>query len=595
MQLFRNPSLILLCAIIKNSTSNLDATNNKTMEKCAAKVVETVKTHCMIIISDSNSDLVYNLLILETGHIFVSTKSNLQLGNLECTPTSYVIVLADFYNYEGILKGFYGSQLWNPRAKFFVIHNGTGKVRDLFKVSWEYFLLNLIILDQSRKIYSYSPFENGACGNYHSYREVYNCDINLYPTMHLLFRGKLPKVFNGCPVRVLPIKVEPHVIDIKSTTPGIEISLLKEIAIRSNLSLILIENNFTDWGHKFPDGTYSLMYHELSKKNTDVVVGMVVTNASFYYDFDGTVVYNQDLVTFFVPTAQMIDGWRNFIHVFDNGVWASTCVTLLVVPLSWWILGKTIKGPHALGSLVDCIFRTFEILFTAYGVRFKKTLLRYLFWTWCVTCLILSSAYQTKLISFLTKPAYEHQMTTFAEMVDSQLPYGGFPLLKSLMNESGNEVFLKVFRNWISCPLTIECVNRTAEKRDFAVFKSTKIINYLMPRLYTYPDGRKKLYKLKDVITVYQIHMRMIRGLPYYETFNQLILKIVENGLFSKWSADLESAKKYKVFNEFKQLSVGHLKIIFMVYMIGNFLAFITFLLEICLHRYFRKPLAFYN
>lgn len=587
MQWLKASSVILLCIL---SISNSNAENEVSIFKtCAVSTIESIKTRCMLIITDTYYGLVDDIIKLEVVHVFVNTKSKFKLGNLQCTPTLYVILFAELDNYRKILEDFYRTQLWNPRAKFFVIHSGTGILREVFKISWEFFIINLIVLDQS-KMYSYFPFENGACGGFDNYQQIYNCESDVYPIADLLFNNSLPVLFNECPVRVLALKVEPYVIDTESAeNPGIEILLLREVAARSNLSLTFIKNNFTSWGTKFPDGTYSLMYEELSKRRTDILVGLFMLNISFYYDFEDTMVYNQDVTTFFVPTANLGDGWKNFILVFDNWVWLSMSTTMLVVPISWWIMGKAIKGPHALGGLQDCIFRTFEILFTAHSLPLKNTLLKYLFWMWCAACLILNSAYQTKLTSFLTKPAYERQITTIAEMVQSKLSYGGFPSVKCLMNETGNEVYLTVLRNWIACPLSIECLNRSADQRDFGVFKSVKIAKYLIPKIYTNSDGRPKLFQLKDVLTIYKIHMKMIRGLPYYQRINQLIPRIIENGLFSKWSADIESVRKYKVFNDFQRLGVHHLKIIFLVYIFGNALAFITFLLENGLHRYFKR------
>lgn len=578
------------CLISLISVNEVDALSNETaLKTCTANVIRAIKTNCTLIISDSFSDLLGEILKLTTAHVYISGISKMRLRSLDCTPTLYVIFASTTNNYKRIVEKFYRTQFWNPRAKFFVIYTGVEKLSAIFKISWDFFILNLAILDNAEKVYSYFPFERGMCGGFDAYREIYSCETVTDLSNGVLFNNRLPLVFNGCPVRILALKVEPHVIDIEDTDmPGIEILLLREVAARSNLSLVFINHNFTAWGNKFADGTYSLMYEELSKKRTDIMVGLVIANISLYCDFDESVVYNHDIITFFVPTAKMIDSWRNFMHVFDNCVWLALGVTLLAVPLTWWIIGKALKRPNALDSLQKCVFHIFEMLFTSNGIYQTSACLKYLFYLWCVFCLMLNSAYQTKLTSYLTKPAYEHQISTIAEMVDAGLSYGGFPLLRILMNETGNEVYLKVFKNFVNCPLTVECANRSAEKRDFGVFKSVKIINYLKPKIYTYPDGRPKLFQVKDVISIYKVQMKMIRGLPFYERINQLIPRIVENGLFAKWSKDVESNRKYISANEFKQLTVQHLKIVFIIYILGNSVAFVEFLLEI-VYNYYRN------
>lgn len=208
-------------------------------------------------------------------------------------------------------------------------------------------------------------------------------------------------------------------------------------------------------------------------------------------------------------------------------------------------------------------------------------MVRYLFALWCVVALTITSAYQSKLASFLTKSAYDHQISTIEELAESPIPIGGVPFVREMLKKEDGEHYQMIVRKWNNCPLTIDCVNRTANNRNFAVVKSLKTVNYLTPKIFTFPDGRPKLYGVRTTIVHFFVWFHTTKGLPYLSRFNHLIRGIQENGLISKWTRDVEQTKKFSPHSEYREVGIQHLKVVFFIYIAGNGLAIIIFLCEI--------------
>ncbi|KAI4470994.1 ionotropic receptor 20a-related [Holotrichia oblita] len=203
-----------------------------------------------------------------------------------------------------------------------------------------------------------------------------------------------------------------------------------------------------------------------------------------------------------------------------------------------------------------------------------------MFVLWSVYCFIMSCTFQSVLMSFLTMPTYEKQISNIRELAESDLNYGGFTTVREVFNFTSNKYNYKIFANWINCPVTEECINRTAEQRDFAVYKNSRQVNYLS-NYYVDSEGRSKLYRFKEN-QIYYIWAAFTKNFPIYAKYNELALRAGQAGLIEKWDKDTQSLIQETEYSRGTiPLTMNDLKLAFIVLLLGHALSFCTFLYEI--------------
>lgn len=381
----------------------------------------------------------------------------------------------------------------------------------------------------------------------------------------------------------------PFVLDpSKDPRPGVDISMLTELTKQTNITLVFVKHPFITWGYKYADGSFSEMYSILDQEGTDLQGGMMILNTSYDYDFDRTWAYAQDYATFLVPTALPVAEWKNYTLVFTNTVWLATLLTVVLLSIAWWIVGMTRSSAVSEGfeNFDYCILKVLCVLFSSFNDRPKSTLLRFFFLLWCVVGFLICNSYQGKLVSFLTKSAYEQEIKDVEGIASSSLTPGGHSILHQFLYDPSNKALMKLYTNWVQCELNTDCLNRTSRKRDFATIKSVKLAMYTMPK-FRNSDGSPSMVIIRDVIFKYVIGMLMLKGSHFQERFDEIIINMTENGMIGKWIGDLQYNEKFARQDVFKTLSIKHLKPLLLILYIGLTISFITFLIELCYYRRF--------
>lgn len=327
---------------------------------CAAKIAIFSQDKCTYIIDSSGSNVFSTMA--KAGITWISLNSSFKLEDTFhhfCTPDLYIVVINEMQQYHRFLLLFYSSSFWNPRAKFFVVSTADGSVDEIMTASWKFYAINVAVLNRTGKVYTYFPFEAGKCGNDVHVREVQDCANASKLSIKKIFTDKLPRfAFKHCPLRVMPLHVVPHVMNLQDEkSPGIEVFLIRELARRSQLRLQYVNNKFTTWGEKLLHGPYTLMYRAMLENKADVMLGMILANDSYYADFDSSICYNEDNAIFFVPVALPVAAWRSFIMIFDKVVWTVLMVSVLVMSATWWTIGSVTENSEGYNNIVNCFFR----------------------------------------------------------------------------------------------------------------------------------------------------------------------------------------------------------------------------------------------
>lgn len=523
--------------------------------------------HC----NETNDGITFN--DMNVTYVLLNTAKPVHSVELRWAPTIYVINCEDSREYLTIIKFLYLTRYWNPRAVFIVSVLQDQNMSEYARTSWNYGISFLYLLTSNGKLFTYSLYSNGSCGN----------NTNLYEVSSISRRKPL-LYFNNCPLRIMAAKILPYVIDpYDEINCGYEVTLIKEIAFHAKMVPVFINQTYPHWGQTKLNGSYSYMFRDLFEGNIDVVIGMVVAQSNWFgKDFDGTHIPGLEASHFYVPSAKPIDGWKNFTLVFSRTVWIALTVIIVFTSLAVYLVSKSSHKTVVYADLSKCIFITLRMSLSPQPAPTVCVYLRFILTLWCSSFLLINTAYQSQLISTLLKPAYEHQISSVEEVIhSSHLKYGGFDGLIEFFDAANEDIFKEIRKNWINCTLSTACLNRTAINRDFAVMKTVKTVTYYMQSMYRKPTGEFQIYKLDDYAFVYSISFALRRGSAYLVRFNSLIAALVENGLYNKWIDNIPSSLRKRHADQMVQLNLHHLKAAFLLLVAGYATATIIFLGEI--------------
>lgn len=508
----------------------------------------------------------------------------------------YIVILDNLQQCNAWFKKMYYLISWNPNGKFIIhLRDNLNNFIKIFELAWRYYILNILVVVISEGeifVHTYFPYNSDNCTVNLSTNFLFKCGDKYLPKS--IFPQKVPNNLKGCQLRMLALKLPPYVINPelskdKIKEVGIEVYMLHIMAKKMNFTENYLKNNYTDWGNKLSNGTYVGMYSVILNNNADFMFGMSTFKPE-YTELCSSKTYLYDQLYFFAPIAGEVPKWKNFIKIFKPSIWALIFVSLAINSLVWYGISK----------LNNFCNGTEEIYFSTYFLASWYTLLqgstqmptpssiRTLLIFWTMFSLIVYTSYQCQLISILTKPQYENQISSMEEILNSKMAFGFFPRVKSAFSDPNNELERRISSNYTVCPLTEECVNRTAFKRDFAVIKNSRQINYLTRKYYTSPDGKPLLYGFSIGFHVYP-RILARKGFPLLEKFDEFILKFRCHGLMHKWDKETSSTQRYDQQHQHSSLKIAHLLCGFFYLFFGLFLATVMFIVEIIWNKIINK------
>lgn len=503
--------------------------------------------------------------------------------NYACIPFTnlFIIIVPKCNELEELLQNF--ACQWTTFTKFLIISDHCETLK-IFQILWDFYIINAMVANQ-KKFYTYNPI-NEQCGkNISSSIIETDCERWLNITLK-------PAQFYNCDIKLVVVIIPPYVIDPTDVkNPGYEIIMVREFSKVLNFSIKYIPGNHTIWGHRFADGTYSILYNKLYIKEVDLMVGSVQSNESFIKDFSTTTCYTYAYLHFHAPRARILKGWQTFLLVFEVDVWCLFGISAVLTTFTWKYIAITRDECSEYRSLEECAFRIWCVILSSFNAQPKTSFLKQMFVLWSVYCFIMSSTFQSFLMSFLTKPTFEKQISNIRELAESGLNYGGYTTVREVFDFPSNKYNYKIFENWINCPITEECINRSAEQRDFAVYKNSRQVNYLS-NFYIDPQGRSKLYRFKEN-QIYYIWAAFSKNFPLFPKYNELALRAGQAGLIEKWDKDTQNLIQEREYSRgTTPLTMNDLKLAFIVLLLGHAISLCAFLHEIYKNKIWKKSFA---
>lgn len=499
----------------------------------------------------------------------------------------YIVIVENSSDFQMLFDKILYSPSLDPRGKFLLILISSDDPDEYVQIAWKKNVVNICVIqfdtvENKTKVYSYFPYADGKCGSTDS-RVLGNCDeLNL----DKMYINKVPKVFNGCPVRVNFFILEPAVMNTNSTVEdakelGYEGLLFRIILQRMNLTEIPIVNN-DSYGFKNPNGSYTLgTFNDLMNDIADVGYSRMFVNFSNYWDFDMSHVYFHERYAWHVPKAGPGAQWKNLILVFEKTLWFLLIGMLVINIVVWWIFAKACKIEI---GLVECALYSWYTLLMGSVSSVLLSRLKSLVISWTIFALLITTAYQSQFLTILMKPIYEDQVSNEEEILAARLdiimlhePYtiiqACLPLDEEIYKRTKVIEFYALHELRMTFPsklVTIQSEIRT---------------KYLASKFYIGPDGKVKIYIFKHTFYNNPIVMYLQKGHPFTERFNEIILRVLSNGMFHKWLKDIDRTFKPVENLESSAITMNHLIGAFFSLLIGISISSVVFIWEIVIFK----------
>jgi hypothetical protein len=545
--------------------------------------------------------------------------------------TDFIIILGKgdedmvFREFKSKLARLSQLPFWNARGRFIIMSLNRNippvncvpeehkLIRKILGELWEKEAVNSIVLANNMDectsratvdIHTWFPFTEGNCrGPVDKTVIIDQCVVKgecQFVKNAKLFPDKMSN-FHGCVVRASTYPHEPFILSKKKDnsnvtqySEGVEINVLQTIARQLNFTVVYIpETNSTT--HKILS-----LFDEVSRKESDVGFASAPYSYNASDKIDHTIGYVQETVKWFGPLPKLSPHWKRPVIIFTPLMWLLLLIVYLIVSLIFWSLANVnifVNEHVTYQNAVVCFLHTFSVVMgVVVFFRPHTWILRLFFIVWVYYCLLISTAYQSSLISVLTHPQFEPPFDTVEKLLNSRMPYGYIPPIKRWYNESEDAASKIILEKGIECTTLDECLKRIVSTQDFAVCGLGLHTLYLSyQKTYSYSAG-PKFVPFKDEVVSYLASMFFRSGSPLLESFNRIIYRLVETGMVQKF---WENIKMVHIANKEQDLhedgnkeadgdgddavvlTVAHLQGEFILLLLGLICGLIVFVIEL--------------
>jgi len=515
---------------------------------------------------------------------------------------------------------------WNQRALFLLMLTGTIKepkllAHKIFDILWKSEnVLNIVLLvptveesllhdnvkhtakSMSFDLYTWFPYHSGHCA---SVEEVALLDQWLVTKSGgflkevPLFPNKIPANLQACPLRVCAAEDQPFVlcnnIEHKNISKysGLEIEFLIIISQVMNATLVYLPQ---------PTGTPILRritcFTRLNFGLCDLVLGTVPIDLNIMEFADSTIPHLQTAFRWLIPCPTPVPRVERILGIFELPVWFSLILVLILTTAIFWcfsnyhfhLLEKDSPTYKTLSqSLSDVWAVSMAVAVPKLPVTMK---LRAFFLLFVWYSFAINIVFQAFFITFLVEPGYRKQIKTFDDLIQSGLMYGYLEATEIALNISMYYERTKIRSPRFYCSEPNECLKRLITHGDITMVHFPNAAEYDAFKIIS-SHNRKQVCFLEEDIYKMNLVMYMQTGNPLIHRANTIIRRTIEAGLVDnywsmvKWRVRLKSVVNstddavLTDDNEYFALALSHLKVAFIILIVGYILCAILFIAEL--------------
>ncbi|PSN34945.1 Ionotropic receptor 495 [Blattella germanica] len=316
-----------------------------------------------------------------------------------------------------------------------------------------------------------------------------------------------------------------------------------------------------------------------SVPNFKLPAHLIFSGHNHLHDCVATYPYNIQNLIWLVPAGAPVPRWKSLIKIFNPLMWLCIVSTFFIGSTTSWLL---LKQSHQSLTYISALLDTL-LTYVAAGIsdRYKGTVASTFFLLWLFYCLIINTAYQSALISFLNDPGQEQPIRSFEELQES-----GLHLISNIMFPNAKVEEIQQINNYEGCD---NCLEMMALNRTTAVLLPEYHAKFAMHRYYN-SDINTFLISIIDesFYTFYFTMSSYTHGCLFFKRMEQIVHRIWSAGLTTRYVQLIQFTVKMYYIDLFNSnpyvITLSHLQGGFFFLISGLFLSFTVFLIEIMYH-----------
>ncbi|PSN49185.1 Ionotropic receptor 449 [Blattella germanica] len=301
--------------------------------------------------------------------------------------------------------------------------------------------------------------------------------------------------------------------------------------------------------------------------------------------------YHRDIFKWYVPSGELIPRWKSLTKVFNPFMWFCTVTTFIIGSITSWLLQKNSKSENKPTVSFSVVLIDMFSTYLAFSVSNKHSGLvaSTFFVLWLFYCLIINTAYQSALISFLADPGEYKPISTLEELHESGLNF------IRLVNTWGS-FEKRILGEYTFANLTcgrkdiVQCVEQVSKDRSAAVITNEFLGQMAMVKTYSHIRKKARMIPIEGNVMELYISMAMFNyGCLLFKPLEELFHRLFSSGI--PQSMNKEHIRHIKTqFKDFENevlfaTTLSHVQGAFYSWLAGILMACVVFVFEIIFHR----------
>ncbi|XP_025193297.1 ionotropic receptor 21a [Melanaphis sacchari] len=394
---------------------------------------------------------------------------------------------------------------------------------------------------------------------------------------------------------------------------GIEIRLLQLIAGVLNFTLEIHDATLS----KSRDEADDRIIGDLVTSKAELgISGLYMTNDR-YSMVDFSPVIMQDCATFMSLGSFALSKYRAIFGPFHWSIWVMVVITYMVAifPIAFTnnrSVKTLCKSPKQLESMCCYMFGTYTNLFTFKDVKSwtntKKGSTRLFIGTYWIFTIIITTAYTSSIIAFITSPAQPVIVDSSYQLINQHyrvmtLDKGGWQYYLNNTNDTMSKRLMSNIKLMNNLEDAIDYIVRTRFILDYAFLGSKISLTYLYQNNFIQKYKNKKifLHVASECYVPFNIGVAYKKNFLFRNIFSNFILRAQQSGLITKIIKDIEweIIQKSGVINpnliiapEDRQLALDDVQGMFVLLGGGILLAVFTLIIEFVKRKREKKKIS---
>lgn len=336
------------------------------------------------------------------------------------------------------------------------------------------------------------------------------------------------------------------------------------------------------YGYKNENGSWEGVIGDLAVKQADISYSSIAVNLERCEVAEFSETYGIDPSSLLVSKSKRIPPWEALATIYQVYVLLSIIVMLVILNAIAKLLQLfTMKG----NDFSPVALNLFGVLFQVSVQQPNGNSLRILFFVWVYFSLVIGAIYTGAIVSVLTIPSYYPDIKDLEELDQFEIAIRGHRFYRAFFDEKSNDVLLSLFERYQIGGSYEETLNMMQRGDKIAMISTKYVIEYYARKMKSCSSCSEEFHLLKESLGILIRSVAFPKGSPYIMRVSELIIRMRESGLLSKWRSDeIEQALDVKVCdtecNSNKVISLEDLQLNFYVLFVGNFIGIMSCVCE---------------